>query len=70
MVFTEKEQIFFLFYCLYIKARFWRHKKCHQTKHERHGVDAQCLTYEPLERQKQKVSVNQNNFDTKMFLTF
>ena len=27
-------------------------------------------TSETLERQKQKVSANQNNFDTKMFLTF
>ena len=39
-------------------------------KHERHGVDAQCLTCETLERQKQKVLANQNNLDTKLFLTF
>ena len=25
MVFTEQEQIFFLFYCLQANARFWRH---------------------------------------------
>ena len=42
-----------------------------KTKHERHGVDIQCLTKcEALERQKQKLSANQNNLDTKMFLTF
>ena len=26
----------------------------HQTKHERHGVDAQCLTCETLERRQKK----------------
>ena len=26
-VFTEKEHIFFLFYCLHANARFWRHNK-------------------------------------------
>ena len=41
-----------------------------KTKLERHGVDGQCLTCKALERQKQKVSANQNNLDTKMFLTF
>ena len=41
-----------------------------KTKHERHGIDLQCLTCEALERQKQKVSANQNNLDTKMFITF
>ena len=41
-----------------------------KTKHECHGVDVQCLTCEALEGQKQKVSANQNNLDTKMFLTF
>ena len=34
-------------------------------KYERHGVEAQCLTCETPERQKQKVSENQNNLDTK-----
>ena len=41
-----------------------------KSKHERHGVDVQCLTCEALERQKQNVSTNQKNLDTKMFLTF
>ena len=36
--------------------------------HERHGVDAQCLTCETL--QGEKKSANRNNVDTKMFLTF
>ena len=39
MVFTDKVQIFFLFYCLHTTARFWRHSLRHQTKHERHGVN-------------------------------
>ena len=39
-------------------------------KYERHGVDVQCLTCKTLERQKQKVSANQNKLDTKMFRTF
>ena len=34
------------------------------------NVDVQFLTCEMLEGQKQKVSANQNNLDTKMFLTF
>ena len=37
---------------------------------KRHGVDVQCVICETLERQKQKVSANQNSIDTKMFLTF
>ena len=41
-----------------------------KTKHERHGVDVQYLTCGTLEKQKQTVSANQNNLDTKMLLTF
>ena len=33
--------------------------KRHQTKHERHGVDAQYLTCKTLEKQEQKKSANQ-----------
>ena len=44
--------------------------KVTKTKHERHGVNVRCLTCEALERQKENVSANQNNLDTKMFLTF
>ena len=47
-----KREIFFLFYCLHANARFWRHKLHCQTKHERHCVDVQSLTYEALERKK------------------
>ena len=39
-------------------------------QNERHGVDTLCLTCKTLEKQEQKVSANQNNFDTIMFLTF
>ena len=66
----KKSKFSFYFIFLHATARFWRHILRHQTKHERHGVDVQCLTCETLERQKQKVSANQNHIDTKMFLTF
>ena len=57
MVFTEKEKIFFLFYCLHANARFWHHKLCRQTKHEHHGVDVQHVK---LERQKQELSFDKS----------
>ena len=32
--------------------------------------DVQCFSCKTLEKQKQKVSANQNNLDTKIFLAF
>ena len=40
------------------------------TKQDMNVMASTYLTCETLERQKQKVSANQNNLDTKMFLTF
>ena len=67
---SKRVNILYLFYFLHANARFWRHICRHQTKHERHGVDVQCLTCETLESQNKTVSANQNNIDIKVFLTF
>ena len=40
----------------YAIVSFWCHNNLRrQTKHERHGIDIQCLTCEALERLKQKI---------------